>query len=121
MKKELIIQELGSLIRTLDFIQEEQAFVKRKLIDMIEKMVQGEDVKWAEDMHQQILNRELAIQLVQKDVVSLDRQIKITPQNAIVLVETVNTLKKYKQQVSYLEQEFSKWKKEVDQKFELIS
>jgi len=114
MNKEIIIQELASLIRTLDFIQEEQAFIKFKLIDLIERMQEGAGVVWAEEMHQQILNRELAIQLVQKDVIPLNRKLKITASVDFQEKDTLCLLKKYKQQVAYLEQEFLNWKREVD-------
>ena len=119
MSKEIIIQELASLIRTLEFIQEEQAFIKRKLTDMIQRMTVGDSVALAEEMHQQILNRELAIQIVQKDVISLDRKLKITSNASFDESGTLCVFKKYKQQVTYLEQEFLNWKHAVDQKFEI--
>lgn len=121
MSKEIIIQELASLIRTLEFIQEEQAFIKFKLIDLIQRIQQGNDVVWAEEMHQQILNRELAIQLVQKDVIALDRKLKITSTITYDESGTLCLFKKYKQQVTYLEQEFSNWKRVVDQHLEIPS
>ena len=95
MKKELFIQELESLIRTLDFIQEEQAFIKRKLTDYIDALVELSLIVWAEDMQQQILNREAALQLIKKDILLL---------KASGIVEPL-LLKKDKQQVNYLENE----------------
>lgn len=111
MKKELYIQELESLIRTLDFIQEEQAFIKKKLTNYIDSIDQVSLIVWAEDMQQQILNREVALQLIKKDILTLKSS------------KIINTelLKRDKQQVSYLEQEFLIWKHAFDKKIETVS
>lgn len=111
MKKELFIQELESLIRTLDFIQEEQAFIKRKLTSYIDTLVESSLISWAEDMQQQILNREAALQLIKKDILLL---------KASKMVEPI-LLKKDKQQVVYLEQEFIQWKHAMDQKLDAVN
>lgn len=110
MKKELYIQELESLIRTLDFIQEEQAFIKKKLTNYIDSIDQVSLIVWAEDMQQQILNREVALQLIKKDILTLKSS------------KIINTelLKRDKQQVSYLEQEFLLWKHAFDKKIETV-
>ena len=111
MKKELFTQELESLLRTLDFIQEEQAFIKRKLTDYIDTLVATSLIVWAEDMQQQILNREAALQLIKKDILLL---------KASGIVEPL-LLKKDKQQVNYLENEFIHWKHTIDQKLDAIN
>lgn len=111
MKKELFIQELESLLRTLDFIQEEQAFIKRKLTNYIDALVELVLIDWAEDMEQQILNREAALQLIKKDILLL---------KASGIVEPL-LLKKDKQQVNYLENEFIHWKHTIDQKLDAIN
>ena len=71
MNKEIILQEIESLIRTMDFIQEEQAFIKKKLISFLENIVMKDAVVWAEDLSQEIINRETAIQLLKRDVLKL--------------------------------------------------
>lgn len=111
MKKELFIQELESLIRTLDFIQEEQAFLKRKLTDYIDSLVEVNLIEWAEDMQQQILNREAALQMIKKDILLL---------KASGIIEAL-LLKKDKQQVNYLENEFIHWKHAFDQKLDAVN
>lgn len=111
MKKELFIQELESLIRTLDFIQEEQAFIKRKLTNYIDALVAPVLIEWAEDMDQQILNREAALQLIKKDILIL---------KASGIIEPL-LLKKDKQQVNYLENEFIQWKHAIDQKIDSVN
>ena len=68
MKKEFIIQELESLIRSLGFIQEEQAFIKRKLSGLLENLVLNDFIIWAEDLQLQILNREAALRLLKNDI-----------------------------------------------------
>ena len=110
MKKELFIQELESLIRTLDFIQEEQAFIKRKLINYLDVLVKTMSIEWAEDMQQQISNREAALQLVKKDILLLKASGVSEP----------FLLKKDKQQVTYLENEFIQWKHAMDQQLDLV-
>jgi hypothetical protein len=110
MKKELFIQELASLIRTLDFIQEEQAFIKRKLTDYIDTIEAVKLIQWAEEMQQQILNREAALQLLKKDILLL---------KASGIAEPL-LLKKDKQQVNYLEKEFIQWKHAIDQKIDSV-
>lgn len=111
MKKEFFIQELESLIRTLDFIQEEQAFIKGKLTNYIDTLVVSSLIAWSEDMQQQILNREAALQLIKKDILLLKSSGMIEPL----------LLKKDKQQVVYLEQEFILWKHAIDQRLDAVN
>ena len=119
MNKEIMLQEIESLIRTMDFIQEEQSFIKRKLSSLLENMVMSDVIAWAEDLHQEILNRETAIQLLKGDVVSLRNQVKLKRSvNNIVDPNTVASYKKYKQQVGYIEAEFFTWKNLANEKFE---
>ena len=119
MNKEIMLQEIESLIRTMDFIQEEQSFIKRKLSSLLENMVMSDVIAWAEDLHQEILNRETAIQLLKGDVVTLRNQVKLKRSvNNIVDPSTVAAYKKYKHQVGYIEAEFFTWKNIANEKFE---
>jgi hypothetical protein len=119
MNKEFITQELESLIRSLDFIQEEQAFVKRKLSSLLENLVLNDFIIWAEDLQHQILNREAALRLLQNDILLLKKGVKASKSvNNIVEAKLVTEYKKYKLQVVYLENEFIIWKSEVNEKFE---
>ena len=116
---EFIKQELESLIRSLDFIQEEQAFVKRKLSSLLENLVLNDFIIWAEDLQHQILNREAALRLLQNDILLLKKGVKASKSvNNIVEAKLVTEYKKYKLQVVYLENEFIIWKSEVNEKFE---
>ena len=119
MNKEVIILELASLLRSLDFIQEGQAFIKTKLTDKLEDATDLTIINWAEDIHQQILNRELAIQLLKKDVQHLDRSLKLLSGNKEIGKERLEKMKKYKDQVNYLEQEYLIWKNNVNNYIEL--
>ena len=119
MNKEVIILELASLVRTLDFIQEGQAFIKTKLTDKLEEAHDLTMVNWAEDIHQQILNRELAIQLLKKDVQQLDRSLKLLSHKKAIGEERLEKFRKYKAQVAYLEKEFLFWKNNVNNNLEL--
>ena len=110
MKKELFKQELESLLRTLDFIREEQAFIKKKLTNFIDKIDDTFHIQWAEEMQQQILNRESALQLINKDISAL---------KASKLIDQV-LLKKDKLQVNYLENEFIQWKHAMDQQLDVV-
>jgi len=119
MNKDVIILELASLLRSLDFIQEGQAFIKTKLTDKLEDATDLTIINWAEDIHQQILNRELAIQLLKKDVQQLDRSLKLLSGNKEIGKERLEKMKKYKDQVNYLEQEYLIWKNNVNNYIEL--
>jgi hypothetical protein len=119
MNKEFIKQELESLIRSLDYIQEEQAFVKRKLSSFLENFVMNDFIIWAEDLQLQILNREAALRLLQNDILLLKKGVKASKSvNNIVEAKLMTEYKKYKLQVVYLENEFIAWKSEVNEKFE---
>jgi len=119
MNKEFITQELESLIRSLDFIEEEQAFIKRKLSSFLENFVMNDFIIWAEELQLQILNREVAVRLLNNDILLLKKGVKASKSvNNIVEVKLVTEYKKYKQQVVYLENEFIAWKSEVNEKFE---
>lgn len=111
MKKELFKQELESLLRTLDFIREEQAFIKKKLTNFTDNIDDTFHIQWAEEMQQQILNRESALQLINKDISLLKTSKLIDP----IL------LKKDKLQVNYLENEFIQWKHTIDQKIDIMN
>jgi hypothetical protein len=119
MNKEFIKQELESLIRSLDYIQEEQAFIKRKLSSFLENFVMNDFIIWAEDLQLQILNREAALRLLQNDILLLKKGVKASKSvNNIVEAKLMTEYKKYKLQVVYLENEFIAWKSEVNEKFE---
>ncbi len=119
MNKEFITQEVESLIRSLDFIQEEQAFVKRKLSSLLENFVINDFIIWAEELQLQILNREAAVRLLKLDVLQLKKGLKASKSaNNIVEAKLVTEYKKYKLQVVYLENEFITWKSNVNEKFE---
>jgi hypothetical protein len=119
MNKEVIYQEIESLIRTLDFIQEEQSFIKRKLSNLLDNLVLNEVIVWAETLSQEILNRETAIHLLRNDILTLRNQVKAKRSiNNIIDPITAIDYKKYKQQVGYIESEFFTWKQNFNQKFE---
>ena len=119
MKKVFIIQELESLIRSLDFIQEEQAFIKRKLIGLLENLVLNDFIIWAEDLQLQILNREAALRLLKNDILILKKGVKASKSsNNMVEPKFETAYKKYKLQIVYLENDFITWKSIVNEKFE---
>jgi hypothetical protein len=119
MNKEIMSQEIESLIRTLDFIQEEQTFIKRKLISLLENIVINEVLLWAEVLHQEILNRETALQLLKNDILIFRNQLKaIKSVNNIIDRNSVTLFKNYKQQVGYIEGEFFTWKQVTNEQFE---
>jgi hypothetical protein len=119
MNKEILIQEFNSLMKALDHIQEEQSIVKRKLNVLLESAVMLDFLVWAEELLQQILNRETAVLLLRNDI-SVFKKLVTTKKTIAIYVDlTQNKLfKKFKEQVLYLENEFSDWKLEVDEKLE---
>jgi predicted RNA-binding protein len=119
MNKEIMSQEIESMIRTLDFIQEEQAFIKRKLSSLLENMVMSDVLAWAEELHQQILNRETAIHLLNNDIIVFRNNNKSKRSiNNIMDLGAVALFRKYKQQVGYIESEFYIWKNKANERFE---
>lgn len=111
VKKEFFIKELESLQRTLDFIQEEQAFVKQKITHYLDIFEEDSWIEWAEEMQQQILNREAALHLLKMDIQ------KLKGRKLVDIVE----VKKLKQQLNYLENEFLTWKQVIDQKLDTVA
>jgi len=119
MNKEIVLQEIESLIRSLDFIQDEQAFIKRKLSSLLENMVMHDFIEWAEELQLQIINREMAIKLLKSDIILLRNKVKaIKSINNIVDISMALDFKKFKQQVVYLETQFMTWKNDVNERFE---
>ena len=121
MNKEVIILELASLIRSLDFIQEEQAFIKSKLTGKLDSTQDITLLNWVEDIQQQIINRELAIQLLKKDVQQLDRIFNLNRVSSSIDEDQMSQFKNDKEQVQYLEKEFFVWKNNVNHQLELTS
>jgi hypothetical protein len=73
MNKEVLYMDLDGLLITLDVVQEEQTAIKRKLSGILDNVVSTLFINWAEDIHQQILNREAALQLLRKDIIALKK------------------------------------------------
>jgi hypothetical protein len=119
MNKEILMQEIESLVRTIDFIQEEQSFIKHKLSSLLEKRVMENVVAWAEVLHQEIFNRETAIHLLKSDIALMRNQlILIRSANDTLHPQMVLNYKKYKLQVGYLESEFLTWKLVTNENFD---
>ena len=119
MNKESIIQEIDSLNRTLDFIQDEQSFIKSKLGSFLDKMVLTDSLIWAETLHQEILNREAAIQMLKNDISKTALTLKTRRfVNNMIDEKMMDEIKKYKQQVGYIEIQFLAWKQAANEKFE---
>jgi hypothetical protein len=121
MNKEVIILELASLIRSLDFIQEEQAFIKSKLTGKLDSTQDITLLNWVEDIQQQIINRELAIQLLKKNVQQLDRIFNLNRVSSSINEDQMSQFKNDKEQVQYLEKEFFVWKNNVNHQLELTT
>lgn len=121
MNKELINKDLDGLLSTLNLIQEEQAGIKRKLSGLLDNEVSNQFIAWAEETHQQILNREAALQLLRKDIISLKKI--IVQKKAIIYFfdnQYAKSITKYKEQIIYLGNEFKLWSKATIEKFSSI-
>jgi len=119
MNKEILTFEFDLLMKTLDHIQEEQSIVKRKLSVLLESAVILDFLIWAEELLQQILNRETAVLLLRNDISVFKKSVTTKKTIAIYVDLTQNKLfKKFKEQVLYLENEFGDWKLEADKKLE---
>jgi hypothetical protein len=117
MNKETIILEFDLLMKTLDRIQEEQAIVKRKLSVLLESAVLLDFLVWAEELLQQILNRETAVLLLRNDINAFRKSVMTKKTIAIYVDFTQHKIfKKFKEQVLYLENEFSTWKRLAEEK-----
>jgi len=121
MNKEVIILELASLIRSLDFMQEEQEFIKSKLTGKLDSTHDITILNWVEDIQQQIINRELAIQLLKKDIQQLDRMFNLNRVVGSIDEDQISQFKNDKEQVQYLENDFFVWKNNVNHQLELTS
>jgi hypothetical protein len=121
MNKEQLYKDLDSLIIKLNLIQEEQTAIKQKLSGLLDNVVSNQFIAWAEEIHQQILNREAALQLLRKDIISLKKTI-VQKKSIIYFVDNqyVKLITKYKEQIAYLENEFKLWAKVTAEKFDTI-
>lgn len=121
MNKEVLYMDLDGLLSTLDVVQEEQTIIKRKLSVLLDNVVSNHIIDWAEDIHQQILNREAAVQLLRKDIIALKKTI-VQKKSVIYFFDNqyVKMITKYKEQVGYLQNEFNKWSKATAEKFDSI-
>jgi hypothetical protein len=121
MNKEVLYMDLDGLLSTLDAVQEEQTAIKRKLSGLLDNVVSTHFINWAEDIHQQILNREAAVQLLRKDIIALKKTIV---QKKLVIYffdnQYVKMITKYKEQMAYLQNEFNIWSKATAEKFDSI-
>jgi hypothetical protein len=113
--------DLDGLLSTLDVVQEEQTAIKRKLSGLLDNVVSTHFINWAEDIHQQILNREAAVQLLRKDIIALKKTI-VQKKSVIYFFDNqyVKMIAKYKEQMAYLQNEFNIWSKATAEKFDSI-
>ena len=113
--------DLDGLLSTLDVVQEEQTAIKRKLSVLLDNVVSNHIIDWAEDIHQQILNREAAVQLLRKDIIALKKTI-VQKKSVIYFFDNqyVKMMTKYKEQMAYLQNEFNIWSKATAEKFDSI-
>ena len=121
MNKEVLYMDLDGLLNTLNVVQEEQTAIKRKLSGLLDNEVSIPFINWAEDIHQQILNREAAVQLLRKDIIALKKTI-MQKKSIIYFIDNpyVKMITKYKEQVGYLQNEFFIWSKATAEKFDSI-
>lgn len=121
MNKEILYKDIDGLLSKIDFIQEEQALIKRKLSGLLEQVVSNDIIEWAEELHQQILNREAALQLLRKDIIAFKKTITLK-KSLIYFVENqyVKLITKYDEQIAYLDNEFKVWSKLTCEKFDAI-
>ena len=121
MNNELIYKDLDGLLSALNLIQEEQAAIKLKLSGLLDNVVPNHFIVWAEETHQQILNREVAVQLLRKDIIALKKTI-VQKKSVIYFFDNqyVKMITKYKEQVGYLQNEFNIWSKAIAEKFDSI-
>ena len=121
MNKEVLYMDLDGLLNTLNVVQEEQTAIKRKLSGLLDNEVSIPFINWAEDIHQQILNREAAVQLLRKDIIALKKTI-VQKKSVIYFFDNqyVKMITKYKEQVGYLQNEFFIWSKATAEKFDSI-
>ena len=121
MNKEVLYMDLDGLLNTLNVVQEEQTAIKRKLSGLLDNEVSIPFINWAEDIHQQILNREAAVQLLRKDIIALKKTI-MQKKSIIYFIDNpyVKMITKYKEQVGYLQNEFKIWSKATAEKFDSI-
>ena len=121
MNKEVLYMDIDGLLNTLDVVQEEQTAIKRKLSGLLDNEVSIPFINWAEDIHQQILNREAAVQLLRKDIIALKKTI-MQKKSIIYFIDNpyVKMITKYKEQVGYLQNEFFIWSKATAEKFDSI-
>ena len=119
MNKEVFLQELASVIRTLNFIQEEQTYIKSKLSNFLDNVVDSDELNWAESLHHEILNRETAVQLLRNDILKIKSQVvQKRFLNNMLDRQIIDSFNKHKQQVVYIETEFVAWKKITNEQFE---
>ncbi|MEN9381866.1 MAG: hypothetical protein RI940_747 [Bacteroidota bacterium] len=119
MNKEVFLQELASVIRTLNFIQEEQTYIKSKLSNFLDNVVDSDVLNWAESLHLEILNRETAVQLLRNDILKIKSQVvQKRFLNNMLDRQIIDSFNKHKQQVVYVETEFVAWKKITNEQFE---
>jgi hypothetical protein len=121
MNKEVLYMDLDGLLSTLDVVQEEQTAIKRKLSVLLDNVVSNHIIDWAEDIHQQMLNREAAVQLLRKDIIALKKTI-VQKKSVIYFFDNqyVKMITKYKEQMAYLQNEFNIWSKATAEKFDSI-
>jgi hypothetical protein len=87
----------------------------------LDNVVTNNFIEWAEEIHQQILNREAAMQLLRKDIIVLSKTI-VQKKSFIYFDENKYTkmISRYKEQLTYLDNEFKTWSKDISDKFESI-
>lgn len=122
-KLEQFHQENATWLRTLDFMEQENAFMKRHLGKLLEGVSDTPTIEWAEACQTQILMKDEAIDLLKQDINAQEKRLasQYLFEDNQLKTDLPTFQQQLRAQIEYIENDFFLMKKNFNQHLSAIA
>lgn len=116
-KLEQFHQENSTWLRTLDFMEQEHAFMKQRLSKVVESFGDPDLLEWAENCQNQLIMKDEAIHLLKKDIATQEKRLanEYLFHSAQLKNDIISVQQQLRGQMEYMENDFFMMKKKFNQ------
>jgi hypothetical protein len=120
---EIFVLENSSWLRSLDYMEQENDFLKNNMSRILDSFSEKELINWADEYLGIILQREAAMNLLRHDILNQEALIASTryKHSASTNNKIVSTQKEIRSKIEYMEKEFQLLKNSFITDFERIT
>lgn len=116
-KLEQFHQENATWLRTLDFMEQENAFMKQRLGKLLEGISDAATIEWAETCQTQMLMKDEAIDLLKQDIHAQEKRLasQYLFEDNQLKTDLLSFQQQLQAQMEYVENDFFLMKKNFNQ------